>query len=260
MFLTKRRKLILTALLLSASFLITQLLNIQQKFEAIAVLTVFTYWLTVWSLLDDLKGIEWLTLMILPTMFTAGVGMFYFLLPARWYTQLPIAVLYAVGMYALLLTENIYSVAAIRTIKLLNAAHAVGLMITLFTGFLLFDTVLSFKLSAYLNFFWVVLISFPLILGDLWAVNLEEQSISPQIRKISLAMAVIVGEVAWVLSFWPAKVSLASFFLVALMYVGLGLARLRLARKLFQQSQTEYLWVMIIAVSVMIFATRWGGY
>ena len=60
----------------------------------------------------------------LPTLFTAAVGLFYFLLPVRWLTRLPVVILYSIGIYALLLTENIYNVAAERTIALFRAAHS----------------------------------------------------------------------------------------------------------------------------------------
>ena len=67
--------------------------------------------------------------------FTAAIALFYFLLPVRWLTRVPVAVLYAVGMYALLLTENIYNVAADRTIALLRAAQSIGYLLTLLTYF-----------------------------------------------------------------------------------------------------------------------------
>ena len=63
--------------------------------------------------------------------FYGAVAFFYFLLPVRWLTRIPVVVLYAVGIYALLLTENIYNVAADRTIALLRAAHSVGYLLTL---------------------------------------------------------------------------------------------------------------------------------
>ena len=43
--------------------------------------------------------------------------------------------LFGIGQYTLLLTANIFSVAAIRTIALFRAAVAVGFVMTLLTGF-----------------------------------------------------------------------------------------------------------------------------
>jgi hypothetical protein len=87
---------------------------------------------------EGIDGIEWLTVLTLPPLYTAGVGLFYFLLPVRWLTRLPVAMAYGLGMYVLLLTENIFSVASIRTIQLLRAAQAVGFLLTLVTGFFLY--------------------------------------------------------------------------------------------------------------------------
>src|SRR4030042_1211151 len=59
--------------------------------------------------------------------------------------RFPFLVFYGLGIYALFLTTNIYTVAAIRSIALLRAARGVGFVLTLTTAFLLFDALLSLK-------------------------------------------------------------------------------------------------------------------
>lgn len=255
---SKRQKFIISAALLSIGLLAIQLANISWRYQAIFGLTFLTYLLSVWSLREGISGIEWLTVLILPTLFTAGVGLFYFLLPSGWLARLPVAALYGLGLYALLLTENIFSVAAIRNIQLLRAAHAVGFLLTLLTAFFLYDTILSFRLSFWLNFIFVFLVSLPLFIQGLWSVNLEER-ISGQIWFYSLALSLIVAEGALALSFWPVTVSAGSLALITIMYVVLGLTQHYLSQRLFKRTINEYLTVGIIVLAVILITTHWGG-
>lgn len=255
---SKRQKFIISAALLSASLLTIQLANVSWRYQAIFGLTILTYLLSAWSLREGVSGIEWLTVLILPTLFTAGVGLFYFLLPASWLARLPVAALYGLGLYALLLTENIFSVAAIRNIQLLRSAHAVGFLLTLLTAFFLYDTILSFRLPFWLNFVFVFLVSFPLFIQGLWSVKLEEK-ISGQIWFYSLALSLILAEGVLALSFWPVTVSAGSLALVTIMYVVLGLTQHYLSQRLFKRTINEYLTVGIVVLLVIILTTHWGG-
>lgn len=255
---SKRQKFIISAALLSAGLLTIQLANVSWRYQAIFGLTILTYLLSAWSLREGVSGIEWLTVLILPTLFTAGVGLFYFLLPSGWLARLPVAVLYGLGLYALLLTENIFSVAAIRNIQLLRSAHAVGFLLTLLTAFFLYDTILSFRFPFWLNFVFVFLVSLPLFIQGLWSVKLEEK-ISGQIWFYSLALSLIVAEGALALSFWPLTVSAGSLALITIMYMILGLTQHYLSQRLFKRTINEYLTVGIIVLAVILITTHWGG-
>lgn len=256
--LSKRQKFILTAIVLAAGLLAIQVANLSWRYQAIGILAVLTYFLSAWSLIEGLSGIEWLTVLALPVLFTTGVGLFYFLLPARWLTRLPVAILYALGMYILLLTENIFSVAAIRTIQLLRSAHAVGFLLTLVTAFFLYDTILAFRLSPWLNFVLVAIVSLPLFLGGLWSVELEEK-ISRKIWLYSLSLSLILAQMALAFSFWPVTVATGSLFLITTVYIVLGLSQLEFSQKLFRRSVHEYLGVGIAVLLIMLLTTHWGG-
>ncbi|HUV43058.1 MAG TPA: hypothetical protein VMY36_04130 [Patescibacteria group bacterium] len=255
---SKRQRFIISAFLLSIGLLAIQFANISWRYQAIFGLTVLTYILSAWSLREGLNGIEWLTVLILPTLFTGGVGLFYFLLPSSWLTRLPVAFLYGLGLYVLLLTENIFAVAAIRNIQLLRAAHAVGFLLTLLTGFFLYNTILSFRFSFWLNFVLVFIASLPLIIQGLWSINLEEK-ISQQIWFYSVALSLIIAEGALALSFWPVTVSASSLALITIMYVVLGLTQHHLSQHLFKKTINEYLLVGIVVLAVIILTTQWGG-
>lgn len=255
---TKRQKFVLTAVVLSIGLLAIQIANIAWRYQAIGILILLTYFLSAWSLLEGLSGIEWLTVLILPSLYTGGVGLFYFLLPARWLTRLPVAAVYGLGMYALLLTENIFSVAAIRTIQLFRAAQAVGFLLTLITAFFLYDTILSFRLSFWANAMLVFGISFPLILQGLWSVKLEEY-IGSKVWLYSLVLSLILAEIACAISFWPVNVVSGSLFLVTVMYIVLGLSQQHFARRLFPRTVQEYLGVGIVVLAIILLTAHWGG-
>lgn len=255
---SKRQRFVVTSVLLSLGLILIQVANLSWRYQAIALLTLMTYFLSAWSLKEGLQGIEWLTVLILPTFFTLGVGLFYFLVPSHWSTRVPIILIYGLGIYVLLLIENIFSVSVIRTIQLLRSAQAVGFLATLATAFFLLDTLISFKLFFWLNFLIAPIIVLPLIIQALWSVKLEEKII-PLIWRYSLLVALIVGEFAGSLSFWPVSVAVGSLALVSVLYVSIGLIQHYLDQRLFHRTINEYLSVGIIVMLVILLTTNWRG-
>lgn len=255
---SKRQKFIISSLVLAGGLLVIQTLEPEFRYQAIFALTLVSALLTLWSLREALSGIRFLTTALLPTLFTAGVGLFYFLLPSNIFSQLPVIVLYAVGIYALLLTENIFSVAAIRTIQLLRAAHAVGFLLTLLTAFFLFDTIFSFRLSGWWNSLAVFGVSLPLFLQGLWSVNLEEK-LTRRILDYTIFLSLVTGELAFIISFFPITIAMASLFLTTTIYVTLGLIQAEFQERLFKQTIYEYLAVGIVVLLVMLITSKWGG-
>ena len=254
----KRKRFVLVSLLLSLGLLATQFVRVEYRYQAIILFGGFSYALSAWALAEDLKGVEWLTVLCLPCLYPVSVGLFYFLLPERLFTRLAIMGVFGVGMYALLLTENIFSVAAIRTIQLLRAAHAVGFLLTLVTAFFLFDTIWSFRLPFYLNGVLVALASLPLVLQGLWSYNLGENEIGKRTLQYAAGLAFVLGEIALALSFWPVTVAVGSLFLVSMAYVGLGISQFHFSGRLFRKTLYEYLGVGIIVLVTMFVVTRWG--
>ena len=236
----------------------TQLTQVESRYQALAVLGFVAFALSAWALFDDLKGIEWFSILSLPAIYPVSVGLFYFLLPEQFVSRVAILVLFAVGMYALLLTQNIFSVAAIRTIQLLRAAHAVGFLITLTTAFFLFDTIFSFRLPYWLNFILVLVVSLVLAMQALWSVELSEKRLSRRCVVFSALIALGLAELALVLSFWPVTILVGSIFLVSVLYVALGISQQYFMDRLFKKTQREYLSVGLVVMVVIIFLTRWG--
>ena len=171
---SKRKRFVITSALLSLGFIGIQLLENQFRFYAIGGLTLLTIILFYWSLKEGLGKDMTLLTLILPALFTAGWGLLV-LLPTSIFTRLPIIIFYGVGIYVLCLTSNIYTVAAIRTIALLRAAHGVGFVLTLVTSFLIYDAILSLRTLLPITWASVTMLSFPLFFQGLWSASLEKE-------------------------------------------------------------------------------------
>ncbi len=254
----KRKKFFITACLLAVGLLTIQLSGIEWRYWAILLLGIATYFLSAWSLSEGLNGVEWLTVLALPVLFTVGVSLFYFLTPVLWLARLPLIFLYGVGLYGLLLTENIFSVAAIRTIQLLRSAHAVSFLLTLVTSFFLYNVVLSFRETPWFNFLLIFSISLPVFLQGLWCINLEEK-LTARIWLYSLGSALVLGEIALVFSFWPVTVAVGSLSLTTSLYILLGLIQHYFSERLFRRTINEYIGVGIAILIVIFLTTHWGG-
>ena len=253
---SKRRKFVISSLILSLALLAIQYISIDFRFVAVFVFFVISFIVSAVALLDDLKGVEWFTIIPLPALYAASVALFYFLLPEGWMARTFIMTLFGFGMYAIYLTCNIFSVAAVRTIQLLRAAHAVGFLLTLVTLLLFYNTIFSLKLHFWLNGIMTGIVTFPLVLSALWSVKLEEK-ISPTMWKQTGLLALGVFEVAMIISFLPLTVWVASIFLVTVIYVGLGLLQHEISERLFPQTLQEYLFVAVFVFLATLVVTKW---
>ena len=255
---TKRRKFILASIFLSLGLLMTQLVSADWRYLVILGVSLGAGLMSIWSLYGDLKGAGWLMAPILPMAYPASVALFYFLLPERFLTRAVILILFGIGMYAIFLTENIFVVAAIRTIQLARAAQAVGFLFTLLTAFFLLDTIFSFRLAAWWNALFIFLGSFPLFLHGIWMIDLGDQLV-PKLLVMAGILAFGLAQLGLMISFWPVSMAVAALFLVTAIYVGLGLCQHFLSDRLFSQTIQEYVQVGIIVLGVTFIAARWGG-
>ncbi len=254
---SKRRRFLITSLLLSLGFVAIQFLTDMNRFWAIGILGLLTVLLFAWSLWETIgKNMTLLTL-ILPTVFTVGVGIFWFLLPANIYTRIPIVIFYGIGIYVLSLTMNIFTVSAIRTIALLRAAKGVGFVLSLVTAFLVFDAILSLRTEIYFSSLLILAISFPLYLQGFWTVLLEK-SISSDLLVLSAVASLVTAEISVALYFWPVTVTVGSLFLTVFFYVLMGLGQAKLDGRLFSSIIREHLVVGGLVFVAMLFATHWG--
>jgi len=257
MIISKRRRFVLTSVLLSIGFVGIQFLTDQNRFWAIGALGLSTTLFFAWSLWEGIGFNMSLLTLVLPTAFTLGVGIFWFLLPANIYTLIPIVIFYGIGIYILSLTMNIYTVAAIRTIALLRAAMGVGFVLTLITSFLTYDALLSLRSPIYILIPLVFVVSLPLYFQGFWAMTLEKE-FSKELLFFSVIASIVTTEIAMALYFWPVTVVVGSLFLTVTFYMLLGLGQAKLDDRLFQVTVREYLIVGTLVFGAIFFATHWG--
>ncbi len=254
---SKRKRFLICSFVLSLGFVGVQLLPEHLKFVGIAIHSLLAIILFGWALFEGLGWNATLLTLILPFFYTLGVGFFWFLLPSNLYARIPVVALYGLGVYALCLTLNIYTVAAIRTIALLRAAKGVGFILSLLTLFLIFNLILSFKWPIYLSSSFVLLSSFPLYLQGFWTSSLEK-SLEPKLLSYSIVASLVMGEVSAAIFFWPVTLVVGSLFLTVSAYALLGLGQAQLEGRLFSQTVREYLIVGASVLIGMFFVTRWG--
>lgn len=276
---SKRQKFVIATFVLLAGIILSRVALgqfLQWRFRLI-IYAAISLLVTVWAIRDeDFSGVEWLTLPILPTMFSLGSVLVFPLLPPSFdsflswpispdsslllVTALKILFLAAfiVGYYATVLTANIYNVAAIRNIQLLRVAHSIGFLVTVVTALLFYMVLFSFHLSGFYNFILVFALSAPLVLQALWSVNLFS-SIDIRTRNYSLFGAVVLGEAAWALSFWPIGISIIALFLTAIFYEMVGIMQYHFSERLNKRVVNEFIFVVIAIFFITLFTAQWGA-
>ncbi|MBD3250255.1 MAG: hypothetical protein GF381_01645 [Candidatus Pacebacteria bacterium] len=235
----RREKFVIASILLSLGFFAIQYVSLEWRYLAILGLSIASYLVSSWALSDDLQFHERLTVVPLPALYAGAVSLFYFLLPGNFVSRIVVLFLFGIGLYGLYLTSNIYSVAKGRTIQLLYAAHAVGLLFTLLTSLLLTNTIFSLNLPFYLNGLLVGLIHYPLSFMSLWSVRLED-FIDRDLLFYSLLISTVLAEFSALTSLAPFPVWHSSLFVSGIVYLILGVVHAFLRGRLFKSTTSEY--------------------
>lgn len=247
----RREKFVIFSILLSIALLLVQYVSLEWRYLAIFLFAIISYFMSAFTLSDDLQWYEWLTILPLPTMFTASMSLFYFLLPENILSKFFILFIFGIGIYAIYLTANIYSVAKGRTIQLLYAAHAIGMFFTLIISLLFTNTIFSLKLVFFLNAILVALVHYPLFLMFLWSINLPNH-LSRELFFYSLIGTILITEFSLLMSLIPFPVWYSSLFIMVFLYICLGVMQSYLKGRLFRRTTQEYSLVAIFVVMLFI--------
>lgn len=253
----RREKFVISAIILSLGLLVVQYIPLELRYIAVGIFTVLTYGMSAWALSDDLQWHEWFTILPLPALYAGSVGLFYFLLPANFASRVSIFILFGVGMYALYLTANIYSVAKGRTIQLVHAAHAIGFLFTLIISLLSSNTIFSLRLPFYWTSILIGLIHFPLIYMSLWSVRLESYQ-KKEILVLSILLSMLILELALILCFIPFSIWHYALFIMSFTYIGMGVLHNHLKERLFGKTLREYTLVagFVLVVFLLLFPLK----
>lgn len=254
---TKRQRFVIAVGLLSLGLFISENLFGKSGFYLALFLSVLTNLFLFVSMYRDVRFAAIPIMYVLPFLYSLAFGLFYFLVPSRILSRFVLTSLYAVGLYSVFLTQNIFVVASMRTIALLSGARIVSFILALLTYFFLTNIVFSLHASLIVTACIIAGYSSLLILHSIWTHSLERSVISflPWVGALSLCLV----EVSLILWFWPSSATVISIFLTGFFYIIVGMSHVWLDKRLFKSVIWEYVWVGVIVLMILIFFTTWGG-
>jgi hypothetical protein len=255
---TKRQKFVSSVFLLAALLFAAEYIFSGYTVVIAIALGLLSDIVLGFSLLQDLQTNFNPQAFILPFFCSLSFGLFYFLTPARLISRIILTILYAICLYSLFLSENIFVVAASRTIALLNSARIVTFVITLLSYFFLTNIILSLRLGFFptIGFFLFLTIFF--VYHSLWTHTLERKITREILFWVGIITLCLV-ELATVLWFWPTSPTVTALFLVAIFYIFIGLSHVWFDKRLFKTVFWEYAWVAVFATIILFWLTSWQG-
>lgn len=254
-FLTKRQRFVSGVIILSFSLFLVEHFLGKSGIYFIFLLSFFTTAFLYWALRKDLKENFSPQVFILPFIFTLSFGLFYLLVPGRLIVKLAMTLTYALGIYSVFLSQNIFTVSSIRTIALLSSARTVSFVTTLLSFFFLTNVIFSLHLNILITGLLLSISSFPLIIQSIWNYTLDK-SLKKGIPW-GIMLTICLVEVAFLLWFWPSTPTIISLFLTGVFYIILGLSHLWFEKRLFKSVLLEYVWVAVVVFTVLVVFTSW---
>lgn len=253
---SKRQMLVFFSILMTGGLTVSLMSEGRSLYLLSFLLAIVASLTTIWVLRHDLAGIKYFVLPILPFFFTFAMALFFQLLPARWLTRLPFMAVYGISIYLIFLNQNVYNIAAIRTIALLRAAHSVGLLFTLISVFIISNVVFSLRFNFVILTLILSFICLLMIFQTLWSFELEDL-LTKRLLKMSLVLGLIVSQVVLGLSFWPAEPTVSAIVVTTTVYVLLGLSQAYYADRLFRRTAVEYLSLGAGVFLLLFLTTSW---
>jgi hypothetical protein len=220
---------------------------------SIFFLILITYILTYLAIREDISGIEYLTLFIIPISYTLGTLLFLQTLPDRKLYRYPILISYPIVMYVIYLTNNIFNVAAIRTIQLLRAARAVSYLLTLTTLFFIISYLNSQQFDVFSNICLQLITVFLITLQFYWTFELRE-GVGKKTLIYTSAVTLLMLQLITLFKLTPITPAFSSLIVLTFYYVILGISTHYLEKKLSTRITVEYI-IIAILVSGLIFTT-----
>ncbi len=264
-FLTKRQRFATGVIILSVLLFFIDHFFDKSGIYLIFLLSLLTNVFLYWALHKDLRGNFAPQVFILPFFYTLGFGLFSPLIPARILADLTLSIIYAIGLYSLFLSQNIFTISGVRTIALLSGARTVSFVITILTFLFITTVIYSINLNVLLVLLFFYITAFFLIMQSIWTYTLEK-SVKKNLPYV-LLLSICQLEVAALLWFWPNRSwllssydpppILISLFLTGFFYISIGLSHLWFEKRLFKSTLWEYVWIGGIVFFLLVAFTSW---
>lgn len=253
--LSKRQRFIFVVLTLSFGLFIAESLLGKSGMVVVFGLSFLTLIFLYFVLRHDLKDNFSPQIFILPFFYSLSVGLFYLLVPARFLTRIGMTSLYALGLYSLFLSQNIFTVSSIRTIALLSGARTVSLVLSLLSYFFISNVVFSFHINVFITLLFIFAYTFPMVLQAIW-IHALDKNLFAQIFWV-LSLTICLSEIALFLWFGTSSPTVSALFLTAIFYVLVGLTQAWFEKRLFRSVILEYIWITVISFIFLIIFTNW---
>ncbi|PJE62760.1 hypothetical protein COU88_03200 [Candidatus Roizmanbacteria bacterium CG10_big_fil_rev_8_21_14_0_10_39_6] len=251
----KRKRFALSCAVLSVYLFVITYLPYHTALFHIIPLLLLTYTVTYIGILEDIEGIEWIQLFILPLSLTVIALLFYYLLPVRLLTRIPFVFLYSVILYAIFLSENIFNVGVEKTLALYRAAYSVANFIILLILLLMFTILFSFGLNYLLASFIGMLAAFPLFFHSLWIAN-PMSVLEERIYKMSALLSVFLGFGVIFASFLPLRTTIYAILNVAMAYFLIGVSQEIIQDTVYLNRIKEYVVVYGILIVFIVLSMQ----
>lgn len=197
---------------------------------------------------------------LLPSFLTLGINFFTAVFFQAFWINILLTAVFALVFYLVCLVQNLFIVSLeFKTVPLYRAALAVNFILVLLASFFLFNFIFSLKFPPWSNGFLVGILSFFLFYQLFWASSIAEGADERNILTLSLVSSWLLSQFALAISFWPTGVTLASLYLVSLIYALGGILQSFVRGRLFKRTLLEYLWIGIITFLALFFSTKWRG-
>lgn len=251
----KRQRFVLSVAILSVCLFFTEYLFGRASIFVSLGLSLLSTALFFWANYRDIRSNFSLYYFILPFFFTLAFGQFLYLAPDRLLTRIIMTFLFALGMYSLFLSVNIFTVASMRTIALLSGARIVSFLITLISYGFLINIIFTLHVHFFITLILVAIVTFFLIMHALWTITLEK-GFAPQLKWGSILTLALV-EIVAILWFWSTDPTIIALYLTAFFYTIVGPVQIWLNKRFFKGVLAGYLWVLGIVLLLLLFFTFW---
>lgn len=252
----KRKRFIIALAIITIQALFFTFIGFEQSSVFIPIALLIVYLISYFAILEGISKAERIMLFLHPLYFTLAAFLFYYFLPQRWLTRLPFVIFYAISMYAILLSQNIFNVGVVKSLQLFRAAYSVNFLFLTLTMFLASNLLFSFRLTFIENGIGIFLLSCPLVLHLFWSVDPKEV-VEKKLIKFSLFVGLILAETASLFSFMPITSAIFALSITGLFYSLTGILQAYLQERLFKEQIREYLFVILFIGAIVFLSLKW---
>lgn len=243
---------VMTVLLLTSSFFSFG----DYWYVFLSILFISSYITTYLAIFEGVDGVEWYMLFVTAIVLTLATYLFYFLLPVRWLTRVPLMVIFGLAYYAALLTSNIFNVGVEKSLQLYRAAFSVNYFLQSFIIFLLLMVIFTFKQNFIINGVTSGVVAGILSLQLYWSVS-PEAEFNRRLLDYAVTTGILLFQFAIIISFIPLKTNVAALVFTAAYYSLTGIIHHQLGNRLFPNIIKEYIFVFIFVCFIALLTLQW---